>query len=269
MFFIDHDTARRLEMGHTWRSIHHARAYQSIHPGAGVEIMSLGSGYAIFEKPGSPVNRCSGLGLNGPVFRDEIQQAEAFFRAHHEPTRVILCPLADPSLPKILQGRGYLLEQFFSVLARPLTSEDAAADTPANIVIRRMTPEFAGEWLDTVARGFSAPDEPDQELLEILGPNFYAANGVTFLAYCDGEPAGGGGMYLHEGVAEFGGASTVPEFRRRGVQTALLKARLQAARQEGCDLAMVLTEPGSHSQRNLQRLGFQVAYTFAIMVSPA
>jgi hypothetical protein len=29
----------------------------------------------------------------------------------------------------------------------------------------------------------------------------------------------------------------------------------------GCDLAMVCTEPGSGSQRNAERQGFQIAYT--------
>jgi hypothetical protein len=34
----------------------------------------------------------------------------------------------------------------------------------------------------------------------------------------------------------------------------------------GCDLAIALTEPGSASQRNYARAGFQLAYTRAIMV---
>jgi hypothetical protein len=41
---------------------------------------------------------------------------------------------------------------------------------------------------------------------------------------------------------------------------------MQAARLAGCDLGMVITSPGSHSQRNVERLGFQVAYTKAVMV---
>ena len=68
-------------------------------------------------------------------------------------------------------------------------------------------------------------------------------------------------MSLHQGVASFGGAGTLPEFRNRGVQRALLLARIALAAESGCDLAMVCTEPGSDSQRNAAHHGFRVAYT--------
>ena len=73
-------------------------------------------------------------------------------------------------------------------------------------------------------------------------------------------------MYIHEGVAEFGGASTRPAFRQRGVQTALLHARMDAAREAGCDLALVVTAPGEDSQRNVERAGFRLAYTKVVVV---
>ena len=67
-------------------------------------------------------------------------------------------------------------------------------------------------------------------------------------------------------MAEFGGASTRPEYRRRGVQTALLHVRLAAARERGCDLAAVMTVAGNDSQRNIERAGFRLAYTKAVVV---
>lgn len=59
----------------------------------------------------------------------------------------------------------------------------------------------------------------------------------------------------------FAGASTVPELRRRGLQGALLEERMRYAFDHGCDLAMMVAEAGSESQRNAERQGFQVAYT--------
>lgn len=67
-------------------------------------------------------------------------------------------------------------------------------------------------------------------------------------------------------MVELGGASTRPEFRRRGVQSALIAQRLQAAYAQGCRLAYAKTSPGSDSQRNLQRAGFELAYSKAVMV---
>jgi len=84
---------------------------------------------------------------------------------------------------------------------------------------------------------------------------------ACFLATIDDQPAAAGALFLHEGVALFAGASTLPEFRRRGLQAALLEARIRYACEHGCDLAMMVAEAGSNSQRNAQRQGFLVAYT--------
>ncbi len=72
-------------------------------------------------------------------------------------------------------------------------------------------------------------------------------------------------MATCRGLASFFSASTRPAFRGRGVQTALLHARLAAALGAGCDLAMVHTAPGSASQRNVERLGFRLAYTRVVL----
>ena len=66
-------------------------------------------------------------------------------------------------------------------------------------------------------------------------------------------------------IAQFTGAATLPAHRRRGVQTALLAARLAAAA-AGCDLAVITTAPGTRSQRNAQRQGFDLLYTRAILI---
>ena len=62
------------------------------------------------------------------------------------------------------------------------------------------------------------------------------------------------------------GATTAPAHRRRGVQAALLSARLADARAAGCDIAVVTTLPGSKSQQNVQRQGFELLYARATLV---
>jgi GNAT superfamily N-acetyltransferase len=68
-------------------------------------------------------------------------------------------------------------------------------------------------------------------------------------------------LSLHDGVALFGGAATTPELRRRGLQSALLQARMRYAFDHGCDLAAMAAEAGSGSKRNAERKGFRIAYT--------
>jgi GNAT superfamily N-acetyltransferase len=86
-------------------------------------------------------------------------------------------------------------------------------------------------------------------------------NNVSFLAEIDGQPGAAGVLCMHEGVASFGGAATIPELRRRGLQAALMAVRMRYAFEHGCDLAMMVAEAGSGSQHNAERQGFRIAYT--------
>jgi len=53
------------------------------------------------------------------------------------------------------------------------------------------------------------------------------------------------------------------------VQSALVTARLRDATDVGCDVAVVTTAPGSTSQKNVQRNGFHLLYTRAILFKAA
>jgi GNAT superfamily N-acetyltransferase len=84
----------------------------------------------------------------------------------------------------------------------------------------------------------------------------------------DGVIAGGAAVSAQHGVCGLFGASTLPAFRRRGAQSALLATRLAWAREKGCDLAVSITQPGSISHRNIERSGFRVAYTRTKLIFP-
>ena len=85
-----------------------------------------------------------------------------------------------------------------------------------------------------------------------------------WLAFRGTSLAGGAALSSRDGVALLGGAATHPIHRRRGVQHALLTTRLAAARQNGCEVAVVTTQPGSQSQHNVQRCGFSLLYARAV-----
>ena len=93
-----------------------------------------------------------------------------------------------------------------------------------------------------------------------------SAGFFRYVARVDGALAGGAGLRVSDGIAQFCGASTLPAFRRRGVQSALLRRRLTDARDAGCDVAIVTTQPGSKSNRNAQRQGFALLYPRAVLI---
>jgi GNAT superfamily N-acetyltransferase len=261
MVFVDCALARRLELTHAWRGICYAEAQRRLHPESDAIRESIGGGYAIYAGDGSPLNRAVGIGMAGPVTAADLDHLEAFYREKNAPQRLDLCPLADKSLLDALRPRAIYVDEYHMVLVRPLVEAAGDAPAPKGVRIALAAPSDADLWIRTVAQGFDADTEPDPRTMGIAAPNFYASNATCYLAWVDGVPAGGGAMYIHEGVAEFGGASTRREFRRHGVQSALLLARLAAAREHGCEFAIVLTNPGTDSQRNVERVGFRPAYT--------
>ena len=68
-------------------------------------------------------------------------------------------------------------------------------------------------------------------------------------------------MTVHQGLALLFSDSTVGPARRRGFHRDLISARLRDAVAQSCDFAAASVAPGSASQRNYERAGFQVAYT--------
>jgi len=269
MSFITNELARRLELAQAVRGAEYTRAQARLRPHNQAVVEPAAGGYMFYAGPGSPLNRAVGLGMAGPVAEAGLALVEQFYHSRGALPRLDLCPLADESLLALLLEAGYRLERFYNVLAYPLPQTPIPVSPPPEVRISRAGPAEADLWIITTAQGFTEQEQPPEDALEILGPNFHSANAACFLAWVGDQPAGGGGMYTYGGVTEFGGASTRPAFRKRGIQTALLFARLAAAQEMGCDLAISLTEPGSDSQRNLERLGFRLAYTKVTMVAPA
>ena len=67
------------------------------------------------------------------------------------------------------------------------------------------------------------------------------------------------------GILGIVGAATLPSMRRRGAQLAVMRKAVSDALGRA-ELAVTTVAPGSISQRNFERLGFQVLYTRAIFV---
>jgi GNAT superfamily N-acetyltransferase len=196
------------------------------------------------------------------------------FAAHRCPTQVELATLADPSLGLRLSQRGYELVGFENVLGLSLAGRGMTDDVPG-VVVESVRTADHDAWLDldveaslvADAEGIAAHEEFDVDELVVAQRALASTTGfVAFLAHLDGEPAGAAGLRVVDGVAQFCGASTLPAFRRRGVQSALLAARLAAAADAGCDLAVVTVQPGSRSQANVQRQGFELLYARAVLV---
>jgi GNAT superfamily N-acetyltransferase len=237
-------------------------------------VRPIAGGVASFAEAGSPYNKVAGLGFGGVPSPATLAEIESAYAALGAPVRVELAHLADPAVGALLTGRGYRLILFDNVLGLVLQGEPARV-TPPGVEVWPSGEEEFTSWLDIIHVGFAHPDihgvplhgELPREVIAGAARDFAAAGGIRYIALCDGVVAGGARLRMAEGVAQLAGATTAPAHRRRGVQAALLSARLADARAAGCDIAVVTTLPGSKSQRNVQRQGFELLYARATLVS--
>jgi GNAT superfamily N-acetyltransferase len=240
-----------------------------------VVVAPIGGGVAVHTGHGSPANKLAGLGFGDVPAPGELEAIENAFALRQAPLQVEFSSLGDPVVPRMLSGRGYRLIGFENVLGLPLDAAQLESEAGA-VTVERAAPEDTKTWMDAVATGFLHPDTFDgpashesfsRDVIEkIFGDTFTSPSFERFIARRDGVVAGGASLRIHQGVAQLAGAATLPEHRRQGVQTALLRHRLLDAARRGCDVAVVTTQPGSKSTENVQRFGFSVLYVRAILV---
>lgn len=272
VLFCDTGLARRIETAETAfiTASNLAARRRTGRPGF---ALPLRGGLASYAEPESPWNKVVGLGFDGVPDETELAQVERAFATHGCDVQVELSNLADPAVGELLTGRGYRLASYENVLGLPLVSTGEPV-RPDGVEVRRCEADEDWQvWLDIIVDAVLHPDTeglpwlddfPRQIIIDAES-DMIAAGAQRYLALVDGVPAGGASMHIADGIAQFS-AGTAPAFRRRGVQSALLAARVADAFAAGCHLAAVTTQPGSPSQRNVQRRGFELLYTRAVLV---
>lgn len=270
MIYADTATARLLEGLCAEENVRFVESARGLYPDSGAEALLVGGGAAIYVGPDSPVNQASGLGLQAPVDEDIIDSVERFFVQRGSQPRLNLCPLAHPTLAQATARRGWVVDAFENVLGRDLAEGMPVPNAELEgIEIRRVETDDERElWAGVVANGFAAPRDPTAA--EIRLGRIVAMRGPTvlLLAFAEGRPAGTAELFVGHGVGWLSADTTLPEFRRRGIQAALVGERLRIAVEAGCTIAVSEALPGSPSQRNMERAGFRVLYTRTDVVLP-
>jgi ribosomal protein S18 acetylase RimI-like enzyme len=246
-------------------------------------VAPVAGGVAVFTETGSPFNKFAGLGFEGVPEIAQLEGLEQEYEKRGSPLQVELASLAEPAVGRLLTRRGYELVGYENVLGLPLTPE-ALANVPAaapdsGVTVAAAGPDDGLVWIKTVTEGFLHPDTFDgpaghesfdrSALERVYGDTIAAPSFEQYLARRKGTTAGGAAMRLFDGIAQLCGAATLPDHRRQGVQTSLLRHRLVEAAGRGCDVAVVTTQPGSKSHANVQRIGFALLYVRGILIKPA
>jgi ribosomal protein S18 acetylase RimI-like enzyme len=85
-----------------------------------------------------------------------------------------------------------------------------------------------------------------------------------YLARVDGRPAASAILFVRDKAAYLADAATDPQFRGRGLQTALLRRRIADAKAAGVDFVCSGAAYLSASHRNMERVGMRIQFVRAI-----
>jgi GNAT superfamily N-acetyltransferase len=274
--FTTASLARRIEHAEAGLITEAVRAAARRVPPGQLFLREMHGGVAAYVEPGAPFNKVAGLGFDGVPSAEVLDAIEHAFADRHAPLQVEISTLADPEVARTLTRRGYELVGFENVLGLSIDARTAFEPAPG-IEVTAAKDDESATWLDVVATGFMTPDVfdgpksheadiPRDVLDRVFGDTIAAPGFERYLARRGGALAGGASMRIQDGVAQLSGAATLPEHRRQGVQSALLRHRLAEAARRGCDIAVVTTQPGSKSQENVQKAGFSLLYARAVLV---
>jgi GNAT superfamily N-acetyltransferase len=204
-------------------------------------------------------NRVVGLGLAEPATEEALDEIGAFFGDDGVSYGITVTPDAEPQqLTAWLGARGFSRGYAWAKFQRGV---ETPPSPQTDLSVGRVAADRGDVFADVFQRAYGTPELLRPRLEQIPGePRWHC-----FVAFAGDAPAATGAVFITGDVGWLGMAGTLPEFRRRGAQSALLAARIDAAREAGC--TVVVTETGeavegrpSNSYRNIVRAGFEPVY---------
>lgn len=263
MIYSDIDLSRTLERTEALANADFVETRASLAPGTRACWIEVGGAFAMFDGIESPLTQTFGLGMFEDVTSEHLAELEAFYLEQNAPVFHEVSPMADPSLLTLLGDRGYRPIELTSVMFQELDpSATSFNQINTDISTRVIGPDEADLWAAIASEGWATEHPMLGEFMLNFGKiAARTSGGHPFIAELDGRPIAAGGFSFYDDVCILAGAATIPDSRRKGAQNALLSARLNFAAERGCRLAMMCAAPGSQSQKNAQKNGFQIAYT--------
>lgn len=227
----------------------------------GFSCQEVGGATAIIlEKlPVSDFNRVIGLGVHQPATEATIDELLALYGRSHTPFGISVSPLAQPA-----RLSGWLLERGFHRSfnwAKMIRGTEPPPQIETDLRIEVVN-EFSATYYAHVTRAGSGIPPWMIPMFEHIATLPYVH---SYLAYAGDVPVAVGSLFVDNGHGTLFNAVTLPEYRRRGAQGAIMSRRIQDGIALGVHWFTTETNEDTPkapntSYRNMLRTGFQLAY---------
>lgn len=151
-----------------------------------------------------------------------------------------------------------LVKEGFGWAKFTLGSHEIDLEHNHGITVREVTAKNAELFGALMSQGFGFPPSLGELWRGVVGKQDW----ICLVGYLDGEPIATGAMYIYSDCAWLGVATTLPNYRNKGAQKALIRARLQIGFQRGVRIFTVETsqpefgmEAQSISFMNVKKIG--------------
>jgi MOSC domain-containing protein YiiM/GNAT superfamily N-acetyltransferase len=137
----------------------------------------------------------------------------------------------------------------------------ASGRQPVGLVVRELGRREIGTWSSIVTAAADLSPAEARAFGGLEAGLARAPHHHRFVAELNGEPVGAASLHVHHQVGWLRAGTVLPEHRGRGIQRALIEARVAHAARVGCDLAGASADVDGPSLRNLERVGGRVVAT--------
>jgi hypothetical protein len=205
-------------------------------------------------------NRIVGCGIGEPASPSTLHELLGRFRDRGlRNFGVQLSPAAQPAdLAARLESEGLAVRDRWTKMCRGPVATSAPGTT---VAVEQIGPGRGAVFAELSTIGFGMPPQLRPWLASTVGRPGWR----HYLASLDGSPIAAAALFVAGAVGWLGVASTLPQARRHGAQSALFARRVADASALGC--AHIVTETSEQtptrpnpSFRNMVRAGFDVVY---------
>lgn len=231
-------------------------------------------GWMHYDKPDSWANFANGMDFDHEFTAGDFETLLDFYAQRDAPARIGITPFNHSSLVDRLREHRFVIHEFECVFAADLSTERLGAEAfeePDGLVVSVLDvseDEAVHAFARLSTSGFLKPGDDPEKDVPIMIAAARHPRAVNLVATIDGAPAAAGSVEIAGDIAALYGVTTLEPFRGRGIQRAMIERRLEVARERGCRVAVIASEPGIATERNALCAGFTPSYTHVQMERP-
>jgi hypothetical protein len=216
----------------------------------------VAGGYAICLQ-GTSIRYGLGVGTSRPLREDDLRIVDEFYGSRRLTSRLELHPVVAERDAQIVARWGYRREREVTMLEREIDTDPVV---PLGFSVETLTTRKL-EWTQLVTAGLlDSVASADSDRIRRTTHVCASAASALVAIRLDGRLVGGGALGVTGDAAFLFCASTLPDYRRRGVHAALIGARLAIGRSRGATFAFMTAAPGSDALASAESAGFAATY---------